>query len=65
MEKDWSFFSFLLPRLFQGEHDIYIAFRSSTPRPLVTLLATPSFHSVPDLRVFDNTDLSKTIISET
>lgn len=66
MGKDWSLFSFLLPSLFQGEYpEIYVAFRASTWRPLFTLLASPSFRSVPDLRVLDNTDLSKTIRSQT
>lgn len=66
MGKDWSLFSFLLPSLFQGEYpEIYIALEPSAWRPLFTLPVSPSFHSVPDLPVFDNTDLSKTILSET
>lgn len=58
--------SFLLPSLFWDEYPvIYIAFEPFAWRPLFALLASPSFHPAPDLWVFDNTDLSKNIISET
>lgn len=64
--KDRFLFFFLLPRLSQDEYPkIYTAFEPLAWRPPFTLLASPSFHSVSNLCVFRNTDLSKTIIPET